>query len=118
MAHGPRPPATHRCWTWPSSAAASRARIEPPQADRSGLCIDVTASDAEGAVLHARFDARRRVLDDAALMRMFLSHPLLALKVVAAIHWEALRLWLKGARLHGRPAPPSQPVTIIKAKDS
>jgi DUF1365 family protein len=93
-------------------------RIEPPQADRGGLCIDVTASDAEGAVLHARFDARRRVLDDAGLMRMFLSHPLLALKVVAAIHWEALRLWLKGARLHGRPAPPSQPVTIIKSKDS
>lgn len=93
-------------------------RIEPPQADRGGLCIDVTASDKEGAVLHARFDARRFALDDAGLVRMFLSHPLLALKVVVAIHWEALRLWIKGVRLHGRPVPPSRPVTIIKAKDS
>ena len=25
--------------------------------------------------------------------------PLLPFKIIAAIHWEALRLWLKGARL-------------------
>jgi hypothetical protein len=29
--------------------------------------------------------------------------PLVTLKIVAAIHWEALRLWLKGARLVPRP---------------
>jgi hypothetical protein len=27
------------------------------------------------------------------------------LKIVAAIHWEALRLWIKGARLAPRPDP-------------
>ena len=35
----------------------------------------------------------------AALLRSFFSLPLVTFKIVAAIHWEALRLWLKGIRL-------------------
>jgi len=38
-----------------------------------------------------------------ALLRSFFALPLVTLKIVAAIHWEALRLWLKGARLVPRP---------------
>jgi DUF1365 family protein len=41
---------------------------------------------------------RRRALTTAALLRSFFALPLVTLKIVAAIHWEALRLWLKGAR--------------------
>jgi DUF1365 family protein len=93
-------------------------RIEPPRADRPGLSIGITASDAEGAVLTAHFDARRQPLGDAALALAFFSHPLLTLKVVAAIHWEALRLWAKGVRLHARPPAPSCPVTLVKPEDS
>ena len=93
-------------------------RVEPPRQDRAGLALGVSASDAEGAMLHAHLDARRRPLADAALLRVFVTHPLLALKVVVAIHWEALRLWIKGVRLHRRPAPPATPVTITKARDS
>jgi DUF1365 family protein len=33
------------------------------------------------------------------LVRVFLAMPLVTMKIMAAIHWEALRLWLKGARL-------------------
>ncbi|MBA3325033.1 MAG: DUF1365 family protein [Rhodobacteraceae bacterium] len=36
-----------------------------------------------------------RPFTDASLARAVLGHPLMTLKVVAAIHWEALRLWLK-----------------------
>jgi uncharacterized protein len=93
-------------------------RVEPPETDRPGLRIGVSASDAQGVLLHARFDARRRALDDAGLARVFVSHPLLTLKVVAAIHWEALRLWIKGVAVHRLPAAPACPVTVIKAKDS
>jgi hypothetical protein len=38
-------------------------------------------------------------LTAAALLRSFFSLPLVTFKIVAAIHWEALRLWLKGIRL-------------------
>ena len=40
--------------------------------------------------------------------------PLRTLKVVAAIHWEALKLWIKGVRLTPQPAPAPapEPVTL------
>jgi DUF1365 family protein len=46
-------------------------------------------------------------LNEAGLrqQRAFVTLPLVTLKIVAAIHWEALRLWLKGARLVPRPMP-------------
>jgi len=93
-------------------------RIEPPAGERAALSLGVVANDRVGALVNARFDAERRVLDDAALARVFFSHPLLTLKVLAAIHWEALRLVVKGVRLQAKPATPSCPVTRVKPLDS
>ena len=39
-------------------------------------------------------------------LRLLAGHPLMTVKVIAAIHWQALRLWLKGAPLFRRPLPP------------
>jgi DUF1365 family protein len=78
-------------------------RVEAPHAD--ALSLGISANDAGGPVLVAHYAARGRALDDRALLGLCLSHPLIGLKVVAAIHWEALRLWLKKAPLHRhRPA--------------
>jgi uncharacterized protein len=87
--------------------------VAPPSAARADFSLGVSAHDADGAVLNARLDAMRRPLADAALLRVFLTHPLLTLKVIAAIHWEALRLWLKGVRLQPRPAAAPQAVNSI-----
>ncbi|MEF7615865.1 DUF1365 family protein [Aquincola sp. MAHUQ-54] len=95
-------------------AMGYRFDIRPPKAEGEGLRIGVTAHDDEGPVLVAHYGARRRPLGDAALARVFLTHPLLTLKVIAAIHWEALRLWAKGARVQPQPAAPARPVTVIK----
>jgi DUF1365 family protein len=35
-------------------------------------------------------------------------------KVTATIHWEAVRLWLKGLKLRARPLPPEQPATVVR----
>jgi DUF1365 family protein len=70
-------------------------------AERVALSID--QHDVEGLVLRAAFTGRRRTLDDWNLLRVVVLYPLLTLKVVAAIHWEALKLWLKGVPLHKRP---------------
>jgi len=86
-------------------------RVEPPDAQ---LCVGVSVLDSEGVVLNARLDAERRTLSDAALLRVFVSHPLLTLKVVTAIHWEALRLWLKGTPLHPHRPAPAQALTIVQ----
>jgi DUF1365 family protein len=57
----------------------------------------------EGSLLAATFHGRRRALTTAAQLRSCFSLPLVTFKIVAAIHWEALRLWLKGARLVPQP---------------
>ena len=81
-------------------------RLRAP-GERMALTIDV--SDAQGLLLTASLAARRTALSDAALLRAFLSTPLLSLKVIGAIHLEALRLWIKGLRLypHPRLKPPT-----------
>ena len=70
----------------------------------------------EGApIITAAFSGQRRELSDRTLFAAFLGHPLLTLKVVAAIHWEAARLLARGVRLRVRPAPPRNAVTVVRA---
>jgi DUF1365 family protein len=47
----------------------------------------------------------------AALLRSFFAFPMVTFKIIAAIHWEALRLWIKGVRyLPRQPKAPSNTV--------
>lgn len=50
---------------------------------------------------------RAEIFTDAALVRLLLAMPLMPIKVFAAIHWEAIRLKLRGARYHPLPPPVS-----------
>lgn len=91
-------------------------RILPPAVDPAvgdRLAVVIHQTDPAGRLLDASFVAARRDWSDAALLSLLASHPLMTLKVIAGIHWEALRLWLKGIKLVPRPAPPAEPVTII-----
>ncbi|WP_420383685.1 DUF1365 domain-containing protein [Novosphingobium sp.] len=83
-------------------------RVAPPG---DTLSIAITARDADGPVLFAIQRAGRRMLTDAALARVALTHPLLTLKVVAGIAWEAARLWLKRVPVHDH-VPQQYPVTF------
>src|SRR5438445_487545 len=74
-----------------------------------------TDHDAEGPLIVARLIAARHPLTDASLLRAFLLYPLMTIKVIAAIHWEAVLLWLKGIRLQHRPLPPDRDVTVGEA---
>lgn len=54
------------------------------------------------------FDAtlhlQRRPLDAASLRRVLWRYPLMTAQVVGAIHWQALRLWLKRNPVYDHPA--------------
>lgn len=84
-------------------------RLRPPEEE---LSVGILASDGEGPVLSAIHTARRRPLTDRALAAVFLAYPLLTLKVVAGIHWEAMKIWAKGVKLRHRPPPPDLPVSV------
>jgi uncharacterized protein len=66
--------------------------------------LRILETDSEGPLLSATFNGHRRALTTQELLRSFFSFPMVTLKVIAAIHWQALRLWLKGVRLVPRPA--------------
>lgn len=86
-------------------------RLSPP-AER--LSIAITGADDAGPIITAVHSAARRPLSDAELLRAFATHPLLTVKVVGGILWEAFKLWAKGVPVRDRPPPPLQSVTIVK----
>jgi DUF1365 family protein len=71
-------------------------RVVPP---KEHVKLRILETDGDGPLLSATFNGLRHPLTTKELLRSFFALPLVTLKVVAAIHWEALRLWLKGARL-------------------
>jgi len=72
-------------------------RLKAPE---EKLSFTIRESGPDGPLLVASHWADRVTLSDAQLFKAFFTHPLVTLKVVAAIHFEALRLLLKGARYH------------------
>jgi DUF1365 family protein len=46
-----------------------------------------------------------------ALYLALLRYPLMSLGVITRIHWQALKLWLKGVPFHTKPKPPAIEVT-------
>lgn len=74
------------------------------------VALTIGCDDVKGPLLTASLWGRRRPLADRALVGTALAFPLMTLKVVVAIHWEALILWLKGVpvTLGRKPAPLQQ----------
>jgi uncharacterized protein len=89
-------------------------RIVPP-GKRVGVAIN--GRDAQGPIIVASLFGERSTLSDSGLALAFAVYPLLTLKVIVGIHWEALLIWLKGIRLRDRPPPPDRTVTLGRPSD-
>jgi DUF1365 family protein len=79
------------------------------------IAVGICASSCQEPVLNAVLAGVRDDLTNRNLMSVFLRIPAITIKVIAAIHWEALRLWAKGIGLRQRPLPPKRPATIVTA---
>lgn len=82
-------------------------QIDPP-GDR--IAVRINETDVEGPLLYASFEGEREPLSDRALLTAFFNYPLMTLKVMMAIHFEAARLWLKGLRVF-KHTPAAETVT-------
>jgi DUF1365 family protein len=78
-------------------------RVLPP-----GKVVRLRIHETENGepLLAATFAGEAKRLDSTALAACLLKFPLLTWKIMAGIHWEALKLWLKGAKFHKSPLPP------------
>lgn len=63
----------------------------------------ILENDHEGPLLSAALKARRHSFTSINLCKELIKKPFFTLKVVVAIHFEAFRLWLKGAKFHSNP---------------
>ena len=59
------------------------------------LSIVIDQRDKEGKLLFASQDGKKIELNSKNLIISYLKHPLMTFKIISAIHFEALRLWLK-----------------------
>jgi len=58
--------------------------------------IVIKASDDQGVLITASYSAKRVEISASRLFGLFFKFPFQSIKVVAGIHWEALRLYFKG----------------------
>ncbi len=79
--------------------------------DRFVLNIRLTKESSQ-KMLFAGFVAKRVALSDKTLLSLFKDMPLMTLKVVWGIHWEALQIWLKGIALKPKPPTPKSSVSM------
>lgn len=68
--------------------------------------IHIAETRDDAPLFEATLAGERRALTDAALLGHALAMPWVTLKVVYAIHWEALKIWLRGAKYVPKPPPP------------
>jgi len=67
------------------------------------LSIAIRETRADERTLLAAQTGTARDFNDRNLLRTFLSHPLMYFKIVAAIHWQAIRTLIKGAPFRVNP---------------
>ena len=62
------------------------------------ISIIIDQYDDEGKLLYASQDGERINLNNKNLIFSYLKHPLMTFKIIAAIHFEAFKLWTKGIK--------------------
>ncbi len=76
--------------------------------DKIGIWIDYSTGDGG---LYATLTGPRKPLTNAAILMACLRRPFGSRRVLALIHWQAVKLAIKGARYRPRPEPPVDEIT-------
>ena len=67
--------------------------IQPPS---DQVRVVIREEDKDGLLLAAAFSGSYSPLSDLTLLRAAIRYPLMTIKIIAGIHFEAIRLLLKG----------------------
>jgi DUF1365 family protein len=75
------------------------------------LSVLIKQVENGGLTLVASQQGEGYAVSDKRLLAALLRVPLMTFKVMAAIHWQALKIWLRGAPFFPKPSPPVEKVT-------
>lgn len=77
------------------------------------LSVHMENSRKGRKIFDATLEFKRSEINAGSLARVLLFYPLMTLKIVFAIHWQALRLWMKRVPVYDHPA---KTITIERKK--
>lgn len=81
-------------------------QLDPTSSERNLARIDY--HDADGQLLLTSIAGTAHPLADRNIMQAMLRFPMMTFAVIARIHWQALKLWLKRVPFFHKPNPPQQ----------
>ncbi|MEM9879126.1 MAG: DUF1365 domain-containing protein [Pseudomonadota bacterium] len=84
-------------------------RIASPDA---ALRVRIDEYSDAGKTLMASQTGKKQPFTKRALASLFARHPLMSLKIIVAIHYEAIHLWRKGLQFYKKPQAPAATVTL------
>ncbi|WP_018868743.1 MULTISPECIES: DUF1365 domain-containing protein [unclassified Thioalkalivibrio] len=82
--------------------------VPAPMEEGATLHIAVHESREGAPLMVATQHGRLHAFTDRSLLAALLRQPWMTLKILPLIHWQALKIWLRGGRYHPRPAPPQK----------
>jgi DUF1365 family protein len=85
-----------------------RFALTPP---REKLTVSIKYGVSGQPRMTATMILKQRPFTDASVLRLLAEMPLAPMKVITAIHWQALKLFLRGAKFHNVPAENHEAVT-------
>ncbi|HEX5802128.1 MAG TPA: DUF1365 domain-containing protein [Azospira sp.] len=80
-------------------------------AERGRESVSIVHADDDGDLLLTAIAGVSRPATTRLLLRALLAYPWQSVGVVARIHWQALRLWLKRVPFFTKPHPPLEEIT-------
>jgi len=89
-----------------SGKYAFRFRTEYPSCH-----VAIDYSDRQGRLLMTAIWGHAAAFNVGGLLKAFLLYPWMTLGVMVRIHWQALKLWIRGVRYIPKPLPPQQETT-------
>ena len=78
------------------------------------ISVIIDQKDKNGKLLYASQDGKAKELNEKNLLISYICHPLMTFKIIAAIHYEALKLWLKGIKVIKRNTKKKNNISIEK----
>jgi DUF1365 family protein len=76
-------------------------------AERTRTVARIDFDDALGPLIETSVSGTLQVLSAQTIRKALLTYPAMTLAVVARIHWQALKLFMKKVRFFGKPTPPT-----------